>query len=244
VRIKWKHILGERVYDTLARALISPAILRNIRHVRNPDFKTSAKHVVDYLLSDSARHIRPWQHRSELVELARIIEERQPKILVEIGTASGGTLFMASALAPEDALIISIDLPHGKFGGGYPEWRMTLYQQFARDQQTIVLMRGDSHSTEMRDRLTRTLQGKRIDYLFIDGDHTYEGVKKDFYTYREFMNSNSVIAFHDIVCDKDPAPDHFVSHFWDEIKEDYRYKEFIESPDQSKYGIGVIYLDS
>ena len=40
-------------------------------------------------------------------------------------------------------------------------------------------------------------QGIRIDYLHIDGDHSYEGVKRDFELYSTIMNPNGIISIHD-----------------------------------------------
>jgi len=37
----------------------------------------------------------------------------------------------------------------------------------------------------------------KIDALFIDGDHSYEGVKEDVSTWLSKMKSNSLIVFHD-----------------------------------------------
>ena len=37
----------------------------------------------------------------------------------------------------------------------------------------------------------------KIDYLHIDADHTYEGVKKDFELYATIMNPNGIISIHD-----------------------------------------------
>lgn len=36
-----------------------------------------------------------------------------------------------------------------------------------------------------------------IDLLFIDGDHTYEGVKADWEAYKVFLRSGSVVVLHD-----------------------------------------------
>jgi predicted O-methyltransferase YrrM len=36
-----------------------------------------------------------------------------------------------------------------------------------------------------------------LDFLFIDGDHNYEGVKKDWSLYRPFLQKGSFVAFHD-----------------------------------------------
>ena len=37
----------------------------------------------------------------------------------------------------------------------------------------------------------------KVDYLHIDADHTYEGVKKDFELYSTLMNENGIISIHD-----------------------------------------------
>ena len=36
-----------------------------------------------------------------------------------------------------------------------------------------------------------------IDMLFIDGDHSYEGVKADWENYKQFLKAGSMIVFHD-----------------------------------------------
>ena len=43
------------------------------------------------------------------------------------------------------------------------------------------------------------LTASRSDFLFIDGDHTVEGVTKDFLLYRPLVRKGGVIAFHDIL---------------------------------------------
>lgn len=40
-------------------------------------------------------------------------------------------------------------------------------------------------------------QNIKIDVLFIDGDHSYEGVKLDFELYSTIMNDNGIIMIHD-----------------------------------------------
>jgi len=53
---------------------------------------------------------------------------------------------------------------------------------------------------------------KKIDVLFIDGDHSYEGVKKDFLKYEPYVKSNGLIFMHDI------THKHFgVKEFWKEV---------------------------
>jgi hypothetical protein len=40
-------------------------------------------------------------------------------------------------------------------------------------------------------------QDIKIDYLHIDGDHSYEGIKKDFELYSTIMSENGIITIHD-----------------------------------------------
>ena len=41
------------------------------------------------------------------------------------------------------------------------------------------------------------MQDIKIDFLFIDGDHSYDGVSKDFNLYSTIMEKNGIIAIHD-----------------------------------------------
>ncbi len=61
--------------------------------------------------------IRPQQIKSEILSLLRILKQVRPKYILEIGTADGGTLFLYTRIATKDAILISIDLPGGKYGG-------------------------------------------------------------------------------------------------------------------------------
>jgi len=40
-------------------------------------------------------------------------------------------------------------------------------------------------------------QDIKIDFLYIDGDHSYEGVKKDFELYSNLLTDNGIIVIHD-----------------------------------------------
>jgi predicted O-methyltransferase YrrM len=180
------------------------------------------------------------QVRSELTALGEILAELRPQRALEIGTAKGGTLLFLTRLASPTATLASIDLEAES--GGYSETRQWFYERFARRKQHLHLIRGDSHQFWMRRRLGEVFDGRPLDYLFIDGDHRYEGVKKDFEMYARLVRKGGVIAFHDIVEGK-PELVGEVPQFWREIKSGYRHQEFIEDPQQGGYGIGVLYID-
>ena len=161
--------------------------------------------------------------------------------MVEIGTANGGTLFLWHQFAHSEAVIISIDLPGGVHGGGCPFWKTLLFKKFVKKNQKLRLIRADSRSPQTLEKLSSLLAGRKIDFLFIDGDHTYEGVKADFQNYSAFMSSNGMIAFHDI-CGHQSLQNCQVDVFWSEIRNKYRNIEFIENPNQGWGGIGVLFL--
>jgi cephalosporin hydroxylase len=189
--------------------------------------------------------IPAWQIRSEIVGLLRTLEAEPPRTVLEIGTAMGGTLFLLTRVAAPDALIVSVDLRHGQFGGGYPRWRVPLYRSFARAAQRVELVRGDSHEPDTEDRIRRLLDGRALDLLFIDGDHTYDGVRQDFADYSPLVRPRGLLAFHDIVPSGpgkhgDPGG---VPTFWSELKATRSdVTELVEDWEWGSCGIGVVRL--
>ena len=179
---------------------------------------------------------------SELAALGEILAARHLERGLEIGTARGGTLLFLCRLASPQATIISVDLPGGKFGGGYGRTQGWLYKRFARGKQRLQLLRGDSHSRDMLDKVKAALGGQELDYLFIDGDHSYPGVKCDFEMYGPMVRKGGLIAFHDIV---EGPPDGVggAPRLWREIKSKYRHIEIVKAPHLGGYGIGVLYVE-
>ncbi len=87
--------------------------------------------------------------------------------------------------------------------------------------------------------VSKFLNGRKLDLLFVDGDHSYTGVRADFEVYAPFVRPGGVVAFHDIAVQ--PLPNE-VARFWDEIKPRYRHKEILHSRAKDAMGIGVIEL--
>lgn len=185
--------------------------------------------------------VRARQVKEEITQLLKILARHKLKTVLEIGTARGGTLFLFSKVASLNATIISIDLPGGPFGGGYPKWKIPVYKSFAMGGQKIHLIRRDSHDQATLLEVKKTLGKHKIDFLFIDGDHTYEGVKGDFEMYSDLVRAGGIIAFHDI-CPHPPEIGCEVNKFWGSIKRKYRYRELVKSWKQGWGGIGVLYV--
>ncbi len=184
--------------------------------------------------------IAPSQIPFEITALLKLLAERPPQTLMELGTNKGGTFFMFTRVAAPDALLISLDLPPELYTGGYAQWQQRLYATFGREQQRVELLRADSHDARTVDLVRQTTGGRPLDFLLIDGDHSYEGVKRDFELYAPLVAPGGYIGFHDIV----PGPEARVGgvpRFWQELKQTTRpVTEFVADWKQGAYGIGVI----
>jgi len=187
-------------------------------------------------------NIAPIQIKNEILPLIEVLKTLNPKFILEIGTAAGGTLFLLSKIAATNSTILSVDLPGGKFGGElFPNWKIPLYKSFADKKKKIHIIRADSHKGKTLIEIKNILKGKKLDFLLIDGDHTYNGVKKDFEMYSSLMTKGGIIAFHDI----NPGPRKNVDgvrKFWAELKSRHPYCEIIDENSQQGYGIGLIFF--
>jgi predicted O-methyltransferase YrrM len=205
---------------------------------RRPEATPDA--IIQFIWTAGRGLVCPAQIKSELSGLLNWMAGRpKPRAVLEIGTARGGTLFCWCAMAAPDATIISLDLPGGIHGGGYPGWKTVLYRRFAGAKQKIHLLRGDSHNPKMLGEVKKLSPPGGLDFLFIDGDHTLEGVRRDFEMYSPLVKSGGAIVFHDI-CVHRAEFDCHVDKFWNEVKQGREHWEFIENPAQGQYGIGVI----
>lgn len=195
--------------------------------------------LVSTVFQHSGGAFRPYQIEEELAWLTGEVRNMTPLTVLEIGTARGGTLVLWTRLAQQNATIVSIDLPKGKFGGGYSRPRTSVYRRFARKGQKLHLLRRDSHAQSTFDRTKRLFGGTPVDFLFIDGDHTYEGVKKDWEMYSQLVRPGGAIAFHDIAGNYEDTQ---VKRLWDSLKPDFRHRECIRDHN-GYYGVGILYKE-
>jgi cephalosporin hydroxylase len=182
--------------------------------------------------------VRAIQRREELLELLERMEELAPRYVCEIGTASGGTLYFLTRAAHESAVIVSVDVAtplHTRFARG----------KLARAGQRVVSLEGDSHAAETVEQLRQALGGAELDFLLIDGDHSYEGVKRDFELYAPLVRTGGMIALHDINPDSGDSNGPIsgdVPRAWAELSERYRSEEIVRAPPGEGLGIGVVYV--
>ena len=85
-------------------------------------------------------------------------------------------------------------------GGFLQEWHDNNYYaavaRVARYRDKAVILRG------LSDHMAHDIPDESLDLCYIDGDHSYHGVKRDINAYWSKLKSGGVMAFHDY---KNPA---------------------------------------
>ena len=66
-------------------------------------------------------------------------------------------------------------------------------QKLNKNGNEIILFKGNSCNKD----IIQKFKNIKIDLIFIDGDHTYQGVKKDFLNYHPFLSNNGLMVFDD-----------------------------------------------
>ena len=140
-------------------------------------------------------------------------------LFVEIGTASAYTVSSTETIInnkTEDCLFYTIDIAERILS------EAGLYKN-------ISIIQSDSTG----DKVKELLQGKRIDILFIDGDHSIDRVFAEYEFYLPYMKDDGIIVLHDTTMH--PGPLLLIEAIDTNI-----FKTEIFCSDD--YGIGVIRL--
>ena len=176
-----------------------------------------------------------YQNPFELEMALTVVDKIKPRIIMELGTAHGASLAAWAEIAKPE-LTISLD----------PEDIPRTLEQKASFENLCKTYKFERipfyDRNENAQRLLEViLNGRKIDFMFIDGAHEFESVLFDFYTYKKFMAPNGVVGFHDIIYNEVLADaGSTVSWFWDRLITRYHYDIFYE---HSTMGIGFIYLN-
>jgi cephalosporin hydroxylase len=163
----------------------------------------------------------------ELTQMVGIAADLQPDRILEIGVWEGGTL--AHWLRHANTVTAVDDTMRDP---GPDEW----HRWADAAGTTLHLLQGDSRDPDIVDSVRR--RGP-YQFILIDGDHTYQAVKADWWNYRPMVDQGGVVCLHDIVA----RPDYGVPELWGEIKAEpgARTVEIVENSGRYN-GIGVVYL--
>uniref|UniRef100_A0A6C0I316 Methyltransferase n=1 Tax=viral metagenome TaxID=1070528 RepID=A0A6C0I316_9ZZZZ len=183
------------------------------------------------VVRDNGGGLLIWQYPNQFSKYLCLLSQFQIQSYLEIGCRWGGTfvltneyLKMFNNMNKSSLAVDIIDSP-------------VLDYCMLNDEAQFVKM--NSQTRKFKNFIKNT----HFDLIFIDGDHSYNGVKND---YEISKNSGSIFVFHDIVSDECPG----VVQFWNELKANngniYTFFEFVDQykdvwdrTHQNFLGIGV-----
>ena len=143
-----------------------------------------------------------WEFIKGLIKLQR------PRIAIEIGVATGGMAFAIYSALNENTQDTQVE----SWYTGFDLWDIHgIHSQFAQmgssedvhqrlscigERFALVKIDTQKDQTTFRKELTNRFT-LGIDFAFIDGCHSYDGIKNDFFNVWPHMNTNGIVAFHD-----------------------------------------------
>ncbi len=107
---------------------------------------------------------------------------------VEVGTQNGRSAYSAATMLPKGVKMFAVDITDASTGPDTMS-RADFFKEYGLDE-ICTFIHAASHEA------AKEWKGK-IDMLFIDADHSYEGVKLDVDSWSPFLKSGGYIYFHD-----------------------------------------------
>lgn len=164
-----------------------------------------------------------------------LVANTKPKMIVELGTHKGNSLFSFSQAVKDlnlDTEIHAIDTWKGDEHAGY--YGEEVYDEFIKIKNKYYQNFNIVPHKKYFDDALKEFENDSIDILHIDGLHTYEAVKHDFENWLpKVKKGNGIIILHDVCETRD---DFGVYKLWEELCK--KYKNTITFP--HSHGLGVI----
>ncbi|MBM7646902.1 hypothetical protein JOD45_003137 [Scopulibacillus daqui] len=169
-------------------------------------------------------------HRRFAYDLVRFMK---PAAIVELGTHWGISFFSFLQAVKDGGMSTACyavdtwqgDTHAGFYGEDVYQTVSQIAHQYYQNQSTLIRSTFDEALNHFEE--------QSIDWLHIDGYHTYEAVAHDFESWLPKLAEKGIILFHDIVVKCD---DFGVYQLWDQLKCQYPALEFSHS-----YGLGVLF---
>jgi predicted O-methyltransferase YrrM len=149
-------------------------------------------------IAEKATVLTPMQSGEHIQAMEYMLEhlDSRENGFIEIGSAYGGSFFCWASLINGPA--ISIDLPSII---GVPPDKQEFRNNFWKESfgSRVHIVESNSMDTgRTHEALDNILPNNQVDFLFIDGNHSYEPTYNDFYNYKKYVRKGGLVAFHDI----------------------------------------------
>lgn len=187
----------------------------------------------------SIEFAKPLQEDFELRGLIDLLVAENVRSYLEVGVRYGGTFEQVMMAMPRGAHGVAVDFPGGNFGD--PESATIMLAAIERVRQSgsyVNYIFGPSSAPEV---VARAEKHAPYDAAFIDADHSYEAVRRDFAIYAPMAR---MVILHDIAAPASVRSRNGltveVPRFWTEIKGRYRHREITSAG--TVMGLGVVWM--
>jgi predicted O-methyltransferase YrrM len=131
----------------------------------------------------------------EKIQLYRLVQEDRPRVIVEIGSYLGASsCFLARSAQTHvsDWTLFCVDTWNND---AMPDGNRDTFDEFRLNTKRYA-----QHVQPIRQKSEAAAKGfnRKIDLLFIDGDHDYEGVSNDWECWSPHLQSQCTVVMHDI----------------------------------------------
>jgi predicted O-methyltransferase YrrM len=185
-------------YSSLVRSLFTTSFLKHLASIVYNHLPDTVKGRFYLMRNNLSKEVKIHSHlttneRKYLHKLAKGLNFGSTA--VEIGSYHGAsTCLIASGIKKKNSLLYCIDTWGNQT---MPEGEKDTYGIFCKNTEkykdVIVPVRG--WSSEVVKTLSERIE--KIDFLFIDGDHSYQACKADWELYFPFLKKGSIVVFHD-----------------------------------------------
>lgn len=192
-----------------------------------------------YFLCNTEGNLELQQIPEEYSEFLNILRNRKIKSYLELGVGNGGSFFVNSIFLQHTASKlhcvdnIAYRDSHIKQSETKIQKKVDMLQEMFNDKDIYF------HNKTTNDFFYQNTD--TFDCIFIDADHSYEGVLADYKNALKFINKSGMIVLHDT-----GNISTGVAKLWDEIKlihpNTIEFKHRMNSSSEYNCGIGIIYL--
>lgn len=170
----------------------------------------------------------------EYIKLLKFFKSTNIENYLELGVANGGSFYINSIFMQKTTKIVHCvdclaykDAPHVRQTYDKINNKVLKLKEFFPDKNIVFFNNTTDEFFENNK--------QKYDCIFIDADHSYEGVMKDYKNSLNFINSGGYLIFHDI-----NNTDTGVNKCWNEIKDNHEIVGTFSHPYSTACGIGIL----
>lgn len=170
-----------------------------------------------------------------------LVQNLKPKNILVVGSLKGYAPMMIAAACRDirSGKVDFVDAAYDENSNG-KNWQGIGFWKKIKPKDHFAQVGVDKHITThlmTSIEFAKKYPHKKYQYIYIDGDHSYEGVKLDYKLFYPRLEKGGLMSFHDVVASGQlTGGDYGVKKFWQELKNQNQ----ITLPFPKNSGLGIL----